>query len=310
MIILIVDGTNIYLRNYAAVPTLSIHGAPIGGITGFLRSLNFLNNLVKPDKVIICWDGANGSQKRRSIYPEYKRKRKPTKLNRTYEYELENTEENKIQQRIRLGEYLSYLPVTQITVDNIEADDIVGYLCNFYSNEKKVIVSSDKDFFQLLNENTVIYNPHLKQLLNNKAVYATYNIHPKNFALARAFIGDKSDNLSGVKGIGLKNLLKYFPEFSGTEKLILEDLLEKRYNEKKYEKFATSKEVIIKNFQVMRLDSSLISFNSVQKIHNSLENEISFNQTLFKMKLIEDGIVDIKDESLNYYKILDIKGKV
>lgn len=308
--ILLIDGTNSFLRCYAAVPTLTSNGEPNGGVFGTLTSFGYIINLCQPDKVVITWDGVGGSRKRRSIIKEYKDKRKPTRLNRNFEFELDNPEANKIKQRLRLGEYLSKLPFHQVVVDEVEADDIIGYLNKFFAEDEKIIVSTDKDFYQLLSEKTKIYSPVKKKFIVKEDLVAEFKIHPCNFALARAIIGDVSDNLKGVKGVGTKNILKYFPMISEERKVTLEELLDScDRNDVKYEKFHTNRQVIEDNLKVMQLSEVLISFSSTQKIVQALQNRPSFNATGFRMHLMEDGITKISDSFFKAVKILDMKEK-
>jgi 5'-3' exonuclease len=306
--ILIVDSTNNFLRNYAVVPTLTRNGAPNGGVYGFLNSLRYFIRIIKPNKVILVWDGEGGSKKRRAIMKEYKKGRKPARLNRNFEHEFENVEENKTQQRRRIGQYLSDLPVTQIIVDDIEADDVIGYLTMSANDGRKVIVSSDKDFYQLLSEKTIIFSPIKKKFITSGDVIKEFKIHPVNFALARAIIGDNSDNLKGIKGVGFKTVFKYFPFFCHSGKVQLDHFFS--YCEKegdKYTRFLENKEIIINNLKVMKLDATLISSYSMDKINESLEKPLHLNGTSFRLKLYEDGIASIDDSYLQSFRSLQVK---
>src|SRR3990167_3212052 len=100
MRILIVDGTNQYLRHYTVVPTLDRNGNPNGGVTGTLGSLGYFLKICQPDRVIIVWDGAGGSKKRRAINENYKLGRKPARLNRNFDFENTDPEKNRIEQRL------------------------------------------------------------------------------------------------------------------------------------------------------------------------------------------------------------------
>ena len=77
--VLIVDGLNLYLRAFAVNGALNDNGVPVGGLTGFLRSLAYAIREVNPTRVIIVYDGAGGSQRRRKIHPNYKSQRKSSK---------------------------------------------------------------------------------------------------------------------------------------------------------------------------------------------------------------------------------------
>jgi len=310
MRVLLVDATNIFLRSYSVIPTMNRNGEPNGGVYGFLNSLGYYNRIIEPDKIILCWDGAHGSKRRRALVENYKQGRKPTKLSRNFDHETVNEGQNKLEQRLRLNDYLNDLPVTQITVDDIEADDIIATLWKHYEKEQKVIVSSDKDFFQLLDEKTVIHSPSAKCFINNKYVFEKFGIHARNFVVMRAIIGDKSDNLPGVRGIGIKNVLKYFPFFADEKKVQIEQVISHAKNEgEKYDRFLQNEELITNNLKVMRLDSSFIGFGSSQKIFQKLEEQISLNATAFRVRLLEDEIDSLSDSYIAPFRILEAKGK-
>src|SRR5690606_37944190 len=109
---------------------------------GFLKSLYSIIYLCKPDKVIITWDGEGGSAKRKQLDENYKAKRKPSKLNRAYEFNLDNPEENLAWQRVKLADYLDMLPVCQILIKGVEADDIISWVSRNYPDDEKIIVSN------------------------------------------------------------------------------------------------------------------------------------------------------------------------
>lgn len=301
-------GTNLFLRSYAAVPSLDMHGNPSGGITGTLLTLRKIVGLCSPDKIVFAWDGAGGSKRRRAIIENYKQGRRPVKLNRNFEFEVEDEEKNKINQRIRLGEYLNDLPIHQVIVEGIEADDAIAYLCKYYAKERKVIASSDKDFIQLLNENTIMYNIQKKAYVTSPDAYREHKIHPRNYALARALVGDKSDNIKGIKGIGFKTLFKLFPFFLNKEKIELEQFFKTCEDAgEKYEKFIENKNVILDNLKVMRLDNSFISFESEQKILDVIKEKVSLNSTSFRVKVMEDALFDVSENFFHPFKVIQLK---
>lgn len=310
---LILDGANIFIRSYCAIPALDLRGNCFGGTKGFLFSLKKYIELCKPDEVFIAWDGARGSFKRKSLIESYKSGRKPPKLNRNYDFEVlgeQDEKKNKEYQKAKLNDYLGDLPVHQITVEDIEADDIIAYLKNYFSEDRKVIVSGDRDFYQLLDDKTIIYLPIKKVFINRKRCFQEYCIYPVNFALAKAVIGDKSDCIQGVRGIGFKNLLKYFPFFSQEEKIELNQLFS-FCEEKgtKYERFLNSRDIIIRNLEAVQLENPTISMNSIVSIKKQLQNDLAMNLTSFRVKLLNDGINNIDDNFLKVFKTLFYKNR-
>ncbi len=159
----------------------------------------------------ICWDGKGGSTKRRLMNKNYKNGRKPLRLNRNVQLLDENQElKNKIWQMTRLAEYLNNMPVIQLLLDSVEADDLISVIVQHATIQKynKIIVSNDKDFIQLCNDDTILYRPVKEEVLNTNRIIEQYGIHPSNFCLVRAISGDKSDNIDGVQGAGIPTIAK------------------------------------------------------------------------------------------------------
>ena len=294
---LILDGLNMFFRSYIVNPSLSSNGQPIGGLVGFLASLQKLCRETKPNHVVIAWDGAGGSQRRKSINKNYKEGRKPIRLNRGIRNMSENEElQNKMWQHMRLFEYVNMMPVSQIMLDKIEADDIIAVLANspYLSDYQKVIVSSDKDFIQLCDDDTILLRPIQKEILNTSRIVEKYGIHPNNFALARAITGDKSDNLPGVGSVGLKTLAKRFPVLAEEESQEVTSLLEHCKNTenklKVHQNIIDNEGLIWDNYKLMQLYSPSLSVISKQKIKSAiLDLDFSLNKTAIRTAMIEDG---------------------
>ena len=126
---MIVDAHNQFLRSYIVDPSLSTDGRPIGGCKGFLKILNKLTREIKPDMIVVVWDGEGGSAKRRASNKNYKAGRKPLRLNRSIRTLTEEEEhENKIWQQMEAIECLNETPVIQFMEPLGEADDVIAYL--------------------------------------------------------------------------------------------------------------------------------------------------------------------------------------
>ena len=304
--VMIIDGLNMFLRSYIVVPQISKDGQPIGGTTGFLKSLQKLTREVKPDKIVVCWDGRGGSRKRKQKNSNYKEGRKPIRLNRSFKVLSEEQEkENKIWQLHRTVEYLNNFPVIQTLADEVEADDIISYICRYseFKDSQKVIVSSDKDFFQLLDDSTILYRPVQKVILNRKNIIEEYGIHPNNFALARAVVGDKSDNLDGVPGIGLKTVSRRFPFFREEKDVFLKELIQYCENQesklKAYKSIPENKQLIMDNYELMQLYSPSLSVQTKQSIDWTInEFEFVFRKTDTNVMMLHDGINEINWSSM------------
>ncbi len=304
--LLIVDGLNIYMRNYNANPSISTNGDPIGGCKGFLASLQKVAREVKPDKIVVIWDGEGGSIRKRKIVKGYKAGRKPVRLNRMVRDLLTEEQEmaNRSWQYERTIDYINSMPIHQIRVDGCEADDIISYVNQMdnFDDWLKIIVSSDKDFYQCVGADgdtnkTVIWRPRAKgkkEVVREKDLLETYNIHPINFVIARALEGDKSDNLKGVEGVGLKTVAKRFPFLKENKEYMLQDIFEECEKSlgkpKIYDKILESKDLVLTNYNMMQLSSPNIPFQSLAYIRSAIEEmDMSFNKTEVVTMMIKDG---------------------
>jgi DNA polymerase-1 len=305
--LLIIDGQNMFIRNYVMSPQLDSNGKPIGGLTGFLRSLQKEIRRTNPDRVVVAWEGPGGSQARREKNKNYKVGRKAPKLNREYEFANPDEErENKYEQIIRLTEYLEKLPVLQLSVENVEADDVIAWLCHCgeYDDWQKVILSSDKDFIQLCSDKTVLIRPGKnEEILNRERILEQYSIHPRNFAWARAITGDKSDNLDGVKGLGLATVAKRFSFLSENKDYGIKDILTHAKNNnskiKAYQNVLDSEDIIASNYEIMQLYTSTISNQGVQKLKYAIQNDgVTLDRTQIRTMLLKDGIGTLNIDEL------------
>tara|TARA_R110002020_G_scaffold28255_6_gene90324 strand:+ start:723 stop:1700 length:978 start_codon:yes stop_codon:yes gene_type:complete len=304
--LLVVDALNMYFRAYIVNPTLSSNGQPIGGMVGFLKILQKLCRETRPDEIVICWDGEGGSRKRKSTNKNYKAGRKPIRLNRDIRNLTENEElENKIWQQTRLAEYINNLPIAQLILPEVEADDIISQVVQNpkYSGWQKVIISSDKDFFQLCDAETVVFRPIQKEIMNSKNIVEKFNIHPNNFALARAIVGDISDNLPGVPGIGLPTVAKRFPFLSEEKSYTLTEVFKhcKKIENplKAHTGILENKDLIAQNYKMMQLYVPSISVFGKTQIKYTLENFApELNLTNFRAMSLKDGFPEVNFDDL------------
>lgn len=288
---------------------MSSHGYQVGGIVGFLKTLHKVINDTHPKAIYVAWE-SGGSSRRRSLFSEYKANRKPEKLNRFYEDDIPDTEENKSQQIRTLAKLLKLLPVCQVYVPNCEGDDVIAFLAKRkFAAAKKLIVSSDKDFYQLLDDSIEIYNLHKKIIIKKEDVIKEYKITPQNFALAKAFCGDVSDNIPGIDGVGFKTLVKRIPLFGSERDILIDEVIDYcTVNQKKsgvYSKVLESIDLIKRNWQLVYLDSTMISASQISKIEFIVDNyKPSANKVEFMKLLIEEGITTFDVESLFYAFLL------
>lgn len=282
--VLIVDALNTFMRSYAAVPTLDDNGNHIGGMAGFMKSIGFAIRNFKPSRVVLVFDGKGGSHRRRKIYKDYKANRKPpTRLNRAYDMTTDEQERDNMKyQLVSLIEMLECLPVSIIALDNIEADDTIAYMSELVTKNggTSIIYSTDKDFLQMVNENVKVYNPVKKKTFDVAMILETYGVHPDNFVFYRALLGDKSDNIDGIRGAGEKTLLKCIPEFADPTVEVNLKLLEQKYSDVKkkpklIENILDSTSIVSRNLQLMNLRDVDINIDAKMKILHKFEEGCS-----------------------------------
>jgi DNA polymerase-1 len=158
--ILIIDGLNLFLRNFAVLNYINPQGTHVGGLGGFLRSLGSLVKQIQPTSIYIIFDGVGSSLNRKNLLPEYKSNRNINRVNANMFDNLDDENESKADQIGRLIEYLMCLPVKIISLDRVEADDVIAFLSVESTKNKTTkayIVSSDKDFTQLVNDKITLY---------------------------------------------------------------------------------------------------------------------------------------------------------
>lgn len=303
--ILIVDSMNLFIRSWSAYPTMSSHGYQMGGCIGFMKTLQRISREIQPKSIYVCWEGG-GSQRRRKLLPEYKLGRKSEKLNRFYGDDIPESEENRKHQLMSLISMLKNVPVCQVYVADCEGDDIIAHLCRGrFSGENKVIVSSDKDLYQLLDDKTSLYSLHKKHLINASEIFEEYRIKAYNFAIAKALCGDPGDNVPGIKGLGFKTAATKFPLLGGEQEIILQDILDfsrSRIDESAiYRRVVEQESDVRRNWDLVYLDGSMLSADQVSKVQHVIDTFVpSVNRMGLIKTLVKEGINGFDVEGFFY----------
>lgn len=272
--ILIIDSLNTFLRAFTVIRHVNKSGNHIGGLTGFLRSVTYAMNLVKPTRVVLVFDGHGGSTNKRYIYPEYKANRGINRVTNWDMFENQQDESESItMQIVRLVEYLKCLPVDLLSIDKIEADDVIGYLAKNVGDQV-CIMSSDRDYLQLVSDKISIFSPTKKKFYDQKSVLEEYGVTPQNFLTQKILLGDSGDNVPGVKGLGSKTMLKLFPELGGEDHVSLEQLLDKCQQEKKkmHESIINFEYQLHVNKKLMDLHEPNIPEEALEEINSLILN--------------------------------------
>jgi DNA polymerase-1 len=204
----VIDGKSVFYRGYYAMPNLTTRdGTPTGGVYGFASMALEVIRRLKPDYVAVAWDKPKTNIRRRlELYPEYKAGRKPAPPD-FYE------------QVPVLHELLQAFGWPLYEMDDYEADDILGTLAVQASEQdiETMLITSDLDMLQLVNDRVQVYA--LKTGFSNIELYSPktfetkYGIGVHQFVDYKALVGDSSDNIPGVAGVGPVAARKLLGEF-------------------------------------------------------------------------------------------------
>lgn len=302
--VLIIDGLNTFIRCWSSIPTMNEDGDHVGGVTGVLKSIGYAIRQTQPTRVIVVFDGKGGSQNRKKRFSGYKADRDPNKLRVNRQYvdmmNVEDERESMKRQFVWLAEMLNYLPVSTMIYDGVEADDVMAYITTqlLKEDEQAVVMSTDKDFLQLVNDKTIVWSPTKKKIYNKKAIKEEFGLESKNLLLYRILDGDKSDNIPGVNGCGIKTLVKRFPELTEDVELSVDDLFrlceEKKGKIKIYNDILEAKDQILMNHELMQLKSpdisGIIKMNVLEKFNETLNpiNKLDFMKVCLKYKVVNN----------------------
>jgi 5'-3' exonuclease len=290
--IIIIDGFNIFIRSYMVNQEINLRSQPVGGVVGFMKSVDYLVGTFCPSRVYVVWENGGPSSRRRHISPEYKANRAKMKEVKKIQQGKENMrdvlaldDETRIQQITMLTALLKSTPVCQVYVPDTECDDIVAYLAQDKfrtSTSKRIIVSNDKDFYQLLHDPLInIYDPSTRKIIDGNEVLNKFGISARNFCLAKTIAGDNSDNVEGVIGAGFKTIAKRFPKMASVDEdidisNILTEARTANIGKKKpiavYENVVQAEKLIRRNWDLMYLNTSNLSASQINKINYIVDN--------------------------------------
>lgn len=229
---LVIDGNNLAHRAYHKFKRMSSKEGVKSSIAfGFPHILHSLINLHKPNEVLIAFDGGRDKH-RLSIWPEYKGKRKDKNQKRDFDYD-DFTSQIKDVQKI-----LSCLGINYVVKKGLEADDIIW----LYARKRKrkghvVIVSTDKDFNQLLSQRISIWHPWKNKRITHKNCQVEYGYTPEECVDYLSLVGDDSDNIPGQPGIGHKRAQDFIAKYGSIKEYYTGDGEElKKFSKKEAEK--------------------------------------------------------------------------
>ena len=308
---LIVDGNSLANRAYYAMPYLSnIKAEPSGAVFGFVNILIKLIVEQKPDYIAVAFDHARITF-RNQIYEAYKGTRKETPPDLIKQFPV-------------IKNMLNLMNIKVLEYEGIEADDIIGTLSNL-SCKENILLSGDRDLLQLVNKNTVVWLTKKGvteiDVMDEKAIKNKYGFEPKGIIDLKALMGDASDNIPGVSGVGEKTALtllnkygtlddvyQHIDEITGKLKEKLENDKENAYLSKTLATIKTDCDIKV-DFEDYRYSFPFSekvreffeywNFNSFLKrddIFNEQKKEILQETLIDDLKVIDGLVAEIDDE--------------
>jgi DNA polymerase-1 len=287
--VLLIDGLNLFFRNFAMMNMVNPDGVHIGGLGGFFRSLGAMIRQTQPTSVYVVFDGAGSTSNRKNLLSEYKGGRNLQRVTNWDAFDsLEEEHDSKVDQIVRVIQYLKLLPVKTTIIDKVEADDIIAVLAKKLvekHNSTCFIVSSDKDFVQLVTDKIILYRPMEKEYYTPKAVKEKFGVSPQNFILYKTLLGDNSDNIPGVKGLGAKGIFKKFPELQERD-LTLDDIFDISTRKFKdhvvYSRIIQDQDRIETSYKVMDLGTPMIDEREKEYLDDLIDSEFpELNSEMF-----------------------------
>jgi len=316
--VLLIDAMNTFLRSFAIINHINPKGNHIGGLTGFLKSVGFAIKHINPTRVIIVFEGEGSTQNKKNLYPDYKGNRKLKRITNFDGFNNQEEESESIEnQLLRLVEYLQCLHLDMVEIDRVEADDTIGHLATkFQEDNDVVIMSSDQDFLQLINDKITVYSPTKKKFYDVNKVKEEYGVTPQNYLQMKILLGDNSDNVPGVPKLGPKKLIKNFPELQESTVVHLKDILEKSQQEKgtMFEAVSMFSHQLKINEKLMDLHNPNLSTMMILELEDVISQPKSSMDkskflTMYQQDLLGNSIPNVENWLVNVFTHLMVSKK-
>jgi DNA polymerase-1 len=275
---LLVDGNALFKRGFSGAKELyNKEGIHIGGVYQFLTTLRMLLEQEMYHRVYVFWDGNFSGKLRYEIYEPYKSAR-----GKDYKNGTQPIDESELKQRRIVWDYLNELCIRQLKDEVIEGDDFIAYYClTKNKNEKITICTNDRDMAQLINDDVRIFFIDKKNYVG-KSNYSSYFRHnQENSVLLKTIVGDTSDSIKGIKGLGETTLLNHFPELT-ERKVTLNEIIEQASKQQE-ERIATKQKPLKVLQNIIDAVTDGVQGKKIYEINDKLVN-------LSKPMMTKDGI--------------------
>ena len=304
----IIDGyATLYRAHYALIrnPLTNTAGTPTSAVFGFANQVFQLIDDEKPDYLVAAFD-SKGKNFRHELYTDYKANRSemPDEIQTQLPY---------------LWELLEAMNIPILRVGGVEADDIIGTVAKMCDKENLQcnIVSGDKDFMQLINDKTFLYAPQArkraKEIFDKKKVLEKWGVGPEHIIDLLGLMGDSSDNVPGVQGVGPKTAQKLIQDFGSIENIYEE--IDNISNEKMREKLLNSKDNALLSKQLVtiltdvKIDATINDFEKREMDSSKLEDifkELEFSGLLKKIGSNKSINIESVKREKNYNNLITV----
>ncbi len=277
----LIDGTNFIFRSYFATAVQgrlmrNSKGMATNGLYGFVNMINKIIAEEQADYYVVALD--EGKTFRHRLYDDYKGQRS-------------KAPEELVEQLPYIKPILDGMGITWKTVEDYEADDIVGSIANQFSNEMEIVaISSDKDYLQLIDKNVLV--KLLKKgdyiLYDEAKLFEDYQLTPSQIVDLKSLEGDKSDNIPGVKGVGEKTALKLIHEYGSLENIYenLDDIKGKVKEKLECDKDnAFFSKQLAKIYTDLRFDIDEFKYLGNQESLRDIYTELEFHSFINKLEV-------------------------
>lgn len=266
---LLVDGDNVLYRSAYQVSAKHKSKEPLFGpdcVAGFLSIIRSVTNRFFPERLFIIWDSAR-SKRRSELFPKYKAHR--ISLN-------EETRKKKYADVTTITRISRGLGARVISFPNRESDDVIALLANF--NDNSTIVSNDSDFHQLIRPGVSVYDHMKDRFFSSLNFCEFFPYKPKQSILYKAIVGDQSDNIPGVPGLGPKMTAQILSENPNvtTFEMLKEVLMFKR-KDRKSRLVLQNESIVRRNLELMDIQKEIFTELEIETIQHSTKVATEFD---------------------------------
>ena len=284
--LILIDGSGYIFRAFYGLPSMTNeNGVPVNAVFGFTKMLLKLIDDFKPIYVAVIFDVARKTF-RNDLYDLYKANRS-------------DPPEELIPQFSIIREATNAIGLPVVEMEGFEADDLIATYSNIAqkTNKKVIIISSDKDLMQLVDDNTILFDPMKQYWINDEQVFEKFGVYPNRVIDVQSLAGDSSDNIPGVPGIGIKTAAELINQYGDLEQLLT------KASEIKQNK---RRENLIEYADQARLSRSLVTLKKDVPVKSKID-EFKIESVLELNKLIPFLKVHGFKSLLNKYENIDIQ---